>query len=83
MANKPNRTPSGDVSQAAREKYGNSQGAFPVFDKQSAEAAIQLRGHAPAPNEVLNKVNRWATTNGDQAIKDQVAAARKVDRRKK
>lgn len=82
MASKPNRTPDGDVSQGAREKYGDQHGAFPVFDHRSAMSAVQLRGHAPDPAKILTKVSKYANANNDQEAKNAVADARKVDRGK-
>jgi hypothetical protein len=55
-------------------------GSFPVEDKGMAESAINLRGHAPEPSAVLDKVSRFASKTGDQGLKDRIAAARKKDR---
>lgn len=83
MGGKPSRTPSGDVSAAARKKYGNDAGAFPVFDHESAIAAVNLRGHHDDPSKVLDKVSRYANANNDDAAKKAVASARKADAKKK
>jgi hypothetical protein len=56
------------------------EGSFPVEDKGMADSAIILRGHAPDPGAVLNKVSRFATKTGDQGLKNRIAAARKKDR---
>ena len=42
----PKRTPSGSPSAATRRQYGNSAGAFPIFDAKSAKSALDLRGKA-------------------------------------
>lgn len=83
MATKRNRTPSGAPSAAARNKYGDGHGAFPVFDHESAMSAIKLRGHSDDPAKILNKVSRYANAHSDAAAKKAVAEARKVDRHKK
>lgn len=41
----PNRTPSGGPSEAIRQKTEiDNSGRFPIFDQQSAESALRLRG---------------------------------------
>lgn len=80
MVNKPNRTAKGNVTQAARNKHGDKSGAFPVFDQQSAEAAINLRGHADDPSKILDKVARYANKVDNAALKHKVSEARKTDR---
>lgn len=82
MASKPNRTSSGSPSQAARNKYGDQSGGYPVFDHKSAMAAINLRGHADDPAKILDKVSRYANSHDDTAAKKAVSKARKVDRQK-
>ncbi len=54
----PLRTPSGGPSEAAREEYGNKRGAFPIFDRQSAESALRLRGKAKSKAERKNIIVR-------------------------
>ncbi len=54
----PLRTPSGGPSEAAREEYGNKRGAFPIFDKTSAESALRLRGKAKTAAERKNIIMR-------------------------
>jgi hypothetical protein len=55
-------------------------GSFPVEDKGMANSAIDLRGHAPDPSAVLDKVSRFAARTGDDALKSRIAAARQKDR---
>ena len=58
-----NRTPKGNITQAAREKYATvGKDKFPIFDKKSAEAAIDLRGHAPKADraKIINKAAKFA-----------------------
>lgn len=56
---------------------GMKSGSFPVETKQQMKSAINLRGHAPDPSAVLDKVARKAT--GDEGLKARIAAARKKD----
>ena len=49
------RTPSGGPSQAAREKYGVVGEDYPIFDQQSADSALRLRGKHKPP---LTKAQR-------------------------
>lgn len=76
-----NRTSKGNVTAAAREKYGmGGKGKFPVFDHTSAMSAISLRGHGDTdPSAVLAKVANYANTHNDAQAKAAVAAARKKD----
>ena len=53
-----NRTESGNVSAAAYAKYGNQYGRFPIFDRQSALAALRLRGRARDKKERANIIER-------------------------
>lgn len=62
-----NRTPSGAPSQAARDKYGQEGGAFPIFDKKSAEDALKLRGHAKSATERADIIKRAAKYAPDEA----------------
>jgi hypothetical protein len=79
-----NRTASGSPTAAARKSSGGGKGmkpgSFPVEDKGMADSAINLRGHAPSPDAVLDKVSRYASKTGDEGLKNRVAAARKKDR---
>lgn len=70
------RTDSGNVTSEAREKYGDSQGKFPIFDQRSAMSAIKLRGHSDNPNGVLERASRWANANDNSAVKAMVERAR-------
>ena len=57
------RTAKGSVTQAAREKYATvGDDKFPIFDKKSAESAIDLRGHAPKADraKIINKAAKYA-----------------------
>ncbi len=58
-----NRTEKGNVTQKAREKYATvGKDKFPIFDKKSAEAAIDLRGHTSKKNQkkIINKAAKYA-----------------------
>lgn len=78
------RTPSGAPTAAARKHSGGGKGmrknSFPVEDAKMAEDAIKLRGHAPNPSAVLDKVSRFANRTNNDALKEKVKRARKVDR---
>lgn len=50
--------------------------SFPVFDQKSAEAALQLRGHAPSPKAVVDKVARYANRTNNATLKAKVKKAR-------
>jgi hypothetical protein len=57
------RTAKGNITQSAREKYATvGKEGFPIFDKKSAEAAIDLRGHAPEADraKIINKAAKYA-----------------------
>ena len=70
------RTDSGNVTSEARERYGDSQGKFPIFDQRSAMSAIKLRGHSDNPNGVLERASRWASANNNSAVANMVERAR-------
>lgn len=73
------RTKSGNITQAARDKYGSgSQGKYPVFDQKSALSALRLRGHSDdiSSEAVINKVARWANANDNATVKAAVERAR-------
>lgn len=82
MASK-NWTPGGNPTAEARKSSGGGKGmrpgSFPVEDATMAKSAINLRGHAPDPSAVLNKVSRFASKTGDEGLKARIAAARKKD----
>lgn len=74
------RTKSGAPTAAARKATGGGKGmrkdSFPVFDQKSAEAALQLRGHAPSPKAVVDKVARYANRTNNATLKAKVKKAR-------
>jgi hypothetical protein len=55
-----NRTSKGNVKEAARTKYGDKEGRFPIFDKKSATSALRLRGHAKSKAERASIIRRAA-----------------------
>lgn len=67
-------------SAAVRKKFGGGKGlkpgSFPVNSVAHAKSAIKLRGHAPNPSAVLNKVSRsrYAKSPG---VRRLLAGARK------
>jgi len=66
----PNRSAKGNVTQAAREKYATvGDDGFPIFDRQSAEAAIDLRGHASEADQkkIINKAAKYAPAAAKKA----------------
>lgn len=79
MASK-NRTPSGAPSASERDKTGGGNGmrdgSFPVFDHKSAINALNLRGHAPDPAAVINKVASYADRANDSGVKAAVKHAK-------
>lgn len=87
MAKKPNRTPSGSPSTAARDATGGGKGmrpgSFPVFDTKSGHDALDLRGRAPDPKAVVNKVARFANRTDNTALKSRVARVRAAAKRGK
>jgi hypothetical protein len=57
------RTAKGNITQDTREKHATvGKDKFPIFDKKSAEAAIDLRGHAPEADraKIINKAAKYA-----------------------
>lgn len=65
------RTPKGNPTATARKKKATlSEGRFPIFDKQSAESALRLRG------KTKSKEERRKVING--AAKYQPAMAKKA-----
>ena len=72
------RTAKGNVTQAARKKHATvGKDGFPIFDKKSALAAIDLRGHAPEADraKIINK----AAKNAPAAAKK----AKEADKKRK
>lgn len=80
MAAAKKRTASGAPSAAARKSTGGGKGmkpgSFPVFDTKSASDALKLRGHAPNPDAVVNKVSRFANKTNNATLKAKVKKAR-------
>ena len=63
LSEEANRTAKGNITQDAREKYATvGKDKFPIFDKKSAEAAIDLRGHAPEADrkKIIDKAAKFA-----------------------
>ena len=63
MMDEEKRTAKGNITQDTREKYATvGKDKFPIFDKKSAEAAIDLRGHASAADQkkIINKAAKYA-----------------------
>lgn len=77
---KANRTPSGKPSANARRMHGSklpsNKGAFPIFDKESAKEAIDLRGHTDTKAERADVLRRAA-----EYLPKEAAAARIEDRK--
>tara|TARA_B100001123_G_scaffold74689_4_gene84272 strand:+ start:3044 stop:3520 length:477 start_codon:yes stop_codon:yes gene_type:complete len=77
ISEEANRTAKGNVTQAAREKYATvGDDGFPIFDKKSAKAAIDLRGHAPEADR--SKIINKAAKRAPEAAKK----AREADKKK-
>lgn len=74
----PMRTPSGTPSKAARDKTGMADGSFPVFDNESAEQAIKLRGHGDK-KAVLAHVAKTPVAKNSPKIQKMIADARERD----
>ena len=90
LSEEANRTPKGNITQAAREKYATvGKDKFPIFDKKSAEAAIDLRGHAPEADraKIINKAAKYAPKAAKKAREEdkkknetrKIAKSRLVD----
>jgi len=72
------RTAKGNITQATRKKHATvGKDKFPIFDKKSAEAAIDLRGHAPKADraKIINKAAKYAPAAAKKA--------READKKKK
>lgn len=70
MAAEAKRTEGGNVSAAAYAQYGNQYGRFPIFDKQSALAALKLRGRARSKQEranIIERARKWAADEAKAA----------------
>tara|TARA_R110000824_G_scaffold125429_7_gene284579 strand:+ start:482 stop:961 length:480 start_codon:yes stop_codon:yes gene_type:complete len=66
------RTAKGNITQDAREKNATvGKDKFPIFDKESAESAIKLRGHASKANQkkIINKAAKYAPAAAKKARK--------------
>jgi len=64
------RTAKGNITQDTREKHATvGKDKFPIFDKKSAEAAIDLRGHAPEADraKIINKAAKYAPAAAKKA----------------
>ena len=71
------RTAKGNITQATREKYATvGKDGFPIFDEESAIAAIDLRGHASEADQkkIINKAAKFAPK--------EAKAAREKDKKK-
>lgn len=72
----PKRTPSGGPSADAREKYAVlDDGRFPIWDKESALAAIRLRGRGTTRAErkkILDAAAKYAPAEAKQARMDDI-----------
>ena len=67
---KGKRTAKGNITQDTREKYATvGKDGFPIFDKKSAEAAIDLRGHASEADQkkIINKAAKYAPAAAKKA----------------
>ena len=72
------RTAKGNITQDTREKHATvGKDKFPIFDKKSAEAAIDLRGHTSAANQkkIIDKAAKYAPAAAKKA--------REVEKKKK
>ena len=64
------RTAKGNVPAAARRRYGNKRGAFPIVDRKSALAALRLRGRAKTKREresILRRAAKYAPEEAKRA----------------
>jgi hypothetical protein len=77
------RTKKGNVTAAARAKSGmkgkGKKGKFPVFDEESAENALKLRGSGKnvKPEEVVSKVANFAKKSKSAKLKKALKKAKK------
>lgn len=71
------RTQAGNITAAARRRYGNERGAFPIADRRSAQAALNLRGHARSRTErldVIHRAARFLPRKAEDALRRDLAA---------
>ena len=57
------RTAKGNITQDTREKYATvGKDKFPIFDDESADSALKLRGHTSKKNQekIINKAAKYA-----------------------
>jgi hypothetical protein len=73
-----NRTPSGEPSADARDKHAVlSDGRFPIFDKQSALAALKLRGRGTTRAErkkIVDAAAKYAPQEAKAARQEDLNA---------
>ena len=70
IAEEANRTAKGNITQDTREKYATvGKNKFPIFDKKSAEAAIDLRGHATEADrkKIIDQAAKYAPEAAQKA----------------
>lgn len=58
------RTPSGAPTAEARQRFGDRDGKFPLWDHQSAMSALDLLGRASNPAATLARIRRLASAKG-------------------
>ena len=72
------RTKSGTPSSKAREIHGEKKtGRFPIFDRESANSALRLRGHSTTKKQRSNIISRAAKFAPNAAKKARVADRKK------
>ena len=72
------RSAKGNVTQAARKKHATlSDGRFPIFDDESAQAALKLRGHDTTAAERKKIINKAA-----EYVPEAAEKAREEDKKK-
>lgn len=80
-AKKAMRTGKGNVTEEARDKSAAvSGGRFPIFDAQSARAALLLRGHATTEserNKIIAKAAKFLPAMAKQAKQADKAKPKK------
>ena len=66
-----NRTAKGNITQDTRKKHATvGKDKFPIFDKESALAALKLRGHGTTAAErkkIINKAEEYAPAAAKKA----------------
>ena len=80
-----NRTTKGTVTSTARDKYGDDEGKFPIFDQKSALSAIKLRhnGKGVSPESVLSRAAAWARAHNNKTVLAVIDAARETDKKQR